>query len=100
MRAHTVDRATWRVFVVLMAGALVGVVGILPYALTLLDELPGSVEEALPSRWVLVPHQIAQAMVLLGVATALGLWLGPKVGLGAPMLYGLVTGKLAYACGH
>ena len=31
-------------------------------------------------------------MVLLGAATALGLWLGPKVGLGAPLLYRLVSG--------
>ena len=36
------DRATWRVFGVLMAGALVGVVGILPYVLTLLDRLPAA----------------------------------------------------------
>jgi hypothetical protein len=34
-----------------MAGALVGVVAILPYVLTLLDELPGSVKDALPSPW-------------------------------------------------
>ena len=50
MRVHASHRATWRVFGVLMAGALVGVVGILPYALTLLDELPVSVEDTLPSR--------------------------------------------------
>ena len=92
MQVHTLDRATWRVFAVLMAGALVGVVGILPYLLTLLDELPRSVEDALPSRWILLPLQIGQAMVLVGAATGLGLWLGPKVGLGAPMLYGLVNG--------
>ena len=92
MRAHAIDRATWRVFGVLMAGALVGVVGILPYALTLLDELPGSVKDTLPSRWILLPLQVGQGMVLLGAATALGLWLGPKVGLGAPWLYGLVGG--------
>ena len=92
MPVQAPDRTTWRVFGVLMAGALVGVVAILPYALTLLDELPGSVKDALPSRWILVPLQVLQTMVLLGAATALGLWLGPKVGLGAPMLYGLVRG--------
>ena len=86
------DRATLRVFGVLVAGALVGVIGILPYALTLLDELPSSVKDALPTRWILLPLQVLQAMVLLGFATALGLWLGSKVGLGAPMLYGLVSG--------
>ena len=92
MPVQAADRATWRVFGVLMAGALVGVVGILPYALTLLDRLPGSVEDSLPSRWILLPLQVGQSMVLLGAATALGLWLGPKVGLGAPLLYGLISG--------
>lgn len=86
------DRATWRVFGVLMSGALVGVIGILPYALTLLDRLPGSDEVTLPPRWILLPLQVVQSMVLIGLATALGLWLGPKVGLGAPLLYGLVSG--------
>ena len=92
MPVQAPDRATWRVFGVLMAGALVGVVGILPYALTLLDQLPGSVQDSLPSRWVLLPLQVGQSMVLLGAASALGLWLGPKVGLGAPLLYGLISG--------
>ena len=84
-------RATWRVFGVLMAGALVGVVGILPYALTLLDGCL-SVSDTPPPLWILLPLQVGQSMVLIGAATALGLWLGPKVGLGAPMLYGLLTG--------
>ena len=86
------ERTTWRVFGVLMAGALVGVLGILPYVLTLLDGMPSSVRDVLPSRWILIPVQVVQTMVLIGAATALGLWLGPKVGLGAPLLYGLVRG--------
>jgi hypothetical protein len=81
-----------RVFGILMAGALVGVLGLLPYAVTLLDRMPASAENALPSPWILLLIQIGQSMVLIGFATALGLWLGPKVGLGAPLLYDLVSG--------
>ena len=92
MQARVSDPVTWRVFGVLMAGALVGVVAILPYVLTLLERLPPSVGESLPSMWVLLPLQVAQSLVLIGLATALGLWLGPKVGLGAPQIYGLVRG--------
>jgi len=92
MGVQAPERATWRVFGVLMVGAFVGVVGILPYALTLLERLPGSVSVTLPSRWVLLPLQVGQSMVLLGAATALGLWLGPKVDLGAPMLSRRVSG--------
>ena len=91
MRVQAPDRATWRVFGVLMGAALVGVVGILPYALTLLDRMPRSIESTLPPLWLLLPVQVVQSMVLLAAATALGLWLGPKVGLGAPMLYGLLS---------
>ena len=85
---------TRRVFAVLMGGALVGVVAILPYVLTLLDRLPRSIQDTLPSLWVLVPLQVAQGMVLIALATALGLWLGPKVGLGAPLLYDLMRGDV------
>lgn len=93
MRSPAHHRAVWRVFGVLMAGGLVGVVGILPYTLTLLDRFPGGVEGSLPPRWILLPLQVGQTMVLLGAATALGLWLGPKVSLGAPLIYGLVSGE-------
>ena len=58
------------------------------------DRLPGSVADTLPSRWVLLALQVGQSMVLLGAATALGLWLGPKVGLGAPLIHRLVSGDL------
>ena len=92
MRVQAPHSTTWRVFGVLMAGAFVGVVGILPYALTLLDELSGSLQGTLPSRWILLPLQLIQSMVLIAAATALGLWLGPKVGLGAPLLFGLMSG--------
>ena len=84
MQARASDPLTWRVFGVLMAGALLGLIGILPYVLTLLDRLPPSVADSLPPLWVLLPLQLAQSLVLIGLATALGLWLGPKFGFGAP----------------
>ena len=74
------DPVTWRVFGVLMAAALAGVVAILPYVDTLLARLPEDVQAALPSRWLLLPLQVVQALVLIGLATALGLWLGPEGG--------------------
>ena len=92
MQARVSDPLTWRVFGVLMAGALVGLIAILPYVLTLLERLPPSVADALPPLWVLLPLQLGQSLVLIGLATALGLWLGPKVGLGAPQVYALVRG--------
>lgn len=89
MPAQAPSRMSWRVFGVLMVGALVGVAAILPYALTL---LPTSVREDLPPLWILLPLQVGQSLVLIGAATAVGLWLGPKVGLGAPQVHGLLAG--------
>jgi hypothetical protein len=54
----------------------------------------------LPSRWVLHPLQVGQSTVLIGAATALGLWPDPKVGLDAPLLQRLVFApRLAVAGG-
>lgn len=85
-------RLFWKTFGVLMVGALVGVLGIFPYALTLQAPLLRDLDIELPPLWVLVPIQALQSLVLIGGATALGLWLGPKVGLGAPLVTGLVSG--------
>ena len=58
MDARARRTLTWQVFAVLMAGALVGLVAILPYVFTLLDRLPAGIADGLPSRWVLVPAQL------------------------------------------
>ena len=63
----------------------------MPYTITLLGSLPVSANQP-PPLWVLLSLQLAQGVVLVGAATALGLWLGPKVGLGAPLVHALVAG--------
>lgn len=96
VRAPAVERGerrlTWRVFGVLMAGAALGILGILPYAMTLQAPLLETLDTELPPLWILVPLQLIQNLVLVGAATALGLRLGPRVGLGAPVLRGLLAG--------
>src|SRR5947209_15556950 len=67
MDARARRTLTWQVFAVLMAGALVGLVAILPYVFTLLDRLPAGIADGLPSRWVLVPAQLMQSLVLIGL---------------------------------
>lgn len=79
---------SWKVFGVLMLGALLGVVGILPYSLAL-TPLPSFLPVPLE---VLLLSSILQNMVLFAVTTAVGLWLGGKIGLGAPMLRDWLTG--------
>ncbi len=81
-------RLSWKAFGVLMAGALVGILGVIPYSLTLSGPLP-----PLPiPLWPLLTRQVIQNLVLIAAATGLGLWLGGKVGLGAPLLRAWLAG--------
>jgi membrane protease YdiL (CAAX protease family) len=70
-----------RVFGVLMIAAALASVAIIPYALTISG---ASVPDTPMWRWVVV--SVAQSLLVIAPLTALGLWLGPKVGLGAPLL--------------
>jgi hypothetical protein len=71
-----------------MAGALIGSLAIIPYALTL-RELPPSLP--IPF-WLLLLIGTVQNLLLFAGVTALGLWLGGKVGLGAPVLQAWLAG--------
>ena len=77
-------RAHWRVFGVLMLGAVLGAVALLPYTLAVLSRPPAP-PGPLPLA-LLVVASVVQTVVLTGIAAGLGLWLGDRVGLGAPLL--------------
>lgn len=75
-------RLTWKVFGVLMTGAVVGLLAVMPYYFTLVEPPP-----SLPiPLWLLLILGAVQNLMLFAVAIGLGLWLGGKVGLGAPLL--------------
>ncbi|MFQ5342456.1 MAG: CPBP family intramembrane glutamic endopeptidase [Anaerolineae bacterium] len=82
-------RLTWKLFGLLMLGAVIGLLGIIPYSLSLSGPLP-----PLPiPLWLLLILQIGENLVLFAVAVGLGLSLGRKVGLGAPILRGWLAGE-------
>jgi membrane protease YdiL (CAAX protease family) len=82
-------RLSWKVFGVLMAGALIGTWAVLPYYLALV-EFPSSLPVPL---WLLLAAGTAQNLLLFAAVTGLGLWLGGKVGLGAPVLRAWLAGE-------
>lgn len=93
-RGPAVREPRWirrRVLAVLLAGGLVGVVAGLPYTSTLLRPLLAGAGADAPPLSALLALQAVQTAVLVGAATALGLRLGPAVGLGAPDLAALVA---------
>jgi membrane protease YdiL (CAAX protease family) len=78
----------WKLFFVLLAGAIFGLVAIIPYSLALQgDAVIAAVAEQLAMPlWALIAIQIAQQVVLFAVAIWVGMSFAKSVGLGAPLL--------------
>lgn len=82
-------RFSWRTLGVIVAAAALTSLLIIPYSMTLLGQENGP-EISLGE---LVVGQLIQGIVVAGIAAGLGLWLGPKVGLGASDLQGMLHGE-------
>ena len=79
-----------KMFLLLLAAGVFGCIAVLPYVWSL-GLIP---EDKLPApKSVLALAQIVQSVVMLSVAVFLGLYLGRKVGLGAPYLEDRLTGE-------
>jgi membrane protease YdiL (CAAX protease family) len=80
----------WRIFFILWAGSILGVVAVLPYVLTLqapvLKDLPMSIE-------MLALASIVQSAILFGLVIFIGLLLANSMGLGAPILQAKLAGQ-------
>src|SRR5215831_19444495 len=92
-RPH-VSTFSWAEFAILFGAAVIGIACVTPYTLELTaDALAKAQARIRRPRWVLVLLQSAQSVVLVGVATGLGLLIAHQIGLGAPLLEGLLAGK-------
>ncbi|HKF35277.1 MAG TPA: CPBP family glutamic-type intramembrane protease [Ktedonobacteraceae bacterium] len=85
---------SWAEFAILFGAAVIGIACVMPYTMEL---SANAVNKALERRhlpkWVLILVQSAQSAVLVGVATGLGLLIAHHIGLGAPLLEGLLAGQ-------
>jgi hypothetical protein len=72
-----------RLFALLVCASALGAAAVLPYSIALLAD--GQTETATPLP-ALVAASVVQTSLLAAIAAACGLWLGPRVGLGAPMI--------------
>jgi hypothetical protein len=85
---------SWSEFALLCGAALLGIVCVMPYTLELSrDALKKAEARMHRPLWVLALLQSAQSFVLMAVATGLGLLIAHHLGLGAPLLEGLLAGK-------
>jgi hypothetical protein len=81
-----------RIFLALWLASVVGLVAVIPASLTLQSPLLARAELPIALE-VLLALNIAQNAVLFAIATALGLILAQRVGLGAPILEAFFAGR-------
>ncbi len=84
----------WRLFFVLLGGATIGLVAILPYVLTLQGSAiaEASAAQAKMPLWALIAIQIASQVLVFGMAIWVGLSFAKSVGLGLPILEKWLSG--------
>lgn len=84
----------WRLFSILVVGAALGLVAVVPYSLALQSDvaLAGAAEQTGMPLWLLIAVQLAPQAVLFGVVIWVGLILARSVGLGLPLLEDLLGG--------
>lgn len=75
----------WKLFFIVWCAAMVGVIAIIPFALTIQAPLLESADLPLPL-WQVIVLSLVQTVVLVSLATGIGLLLAGRVGLGLPLV--------------
>ncbi len=82
----------WKIFFILLAVSVFGVVAVLPYSLTLQSDALAKANLSIPF-WLFITLQILQNTVLFAVVILLGLLAANRVGLGLPILEAKLQGE-------
>jgi membrane protease YdiL (CAAX protease family) len=85
-----VKKWNWRLFFILWMASIAGMMLLLPYAFAL---IPSHLLSKLPPLYVLIPLQVAQGALFLGLLTLAGLFFANRTGLGAPILEAWLDGQ-------
>src|SRR3712207_714513 len=82
----------WRLFGVLLALIIVGLIGVIPYSLTLQAPILAQMPLPFPLP-VLALISVVQGTIIYGLLAAAGLFLANRIGLGAPILEAWLNGE-------
>jgi hypothetical protein len=82
----------WKIFFILLAASIIGVVAVLPYALAIQGSQLSELNLPIPT-WLLISLQIAQNGVIFAVIILLGMLAANRVGLGMPVLEAGLRGE-------
>lgn len=75
----------WKLFFILYAGVIFGLLSVLPYTLTLQAEKLKTITLPMPIELIIIIQLFANALIL-GLLTGFGLFLGSKYNLGLPII--------------
>ncbi|MBN1954267.1 MAG: CPBP family intramembrane metalloprotease [Anaerolineae bacterium] len=84
-------RFDWRLALILWAAGVVGVAAVIPYSLTLQGSALEEIGPLPVPLGVVIVAQVSQNAVLVAIAVGLGLLLAGQIGLGAPIIEGLLA---------
>lgn len=82
----------WKIYFILLAASVVGVVAIIPYSLAIQGNTLSELNLPVPT-WVFILLQVLQNTVLFAVIILLGLLAANQVGLGLPVLEAALQGE-------
>jgi len=77
----------WKLFFIVWAATMIGVVAVVPYTLTLQSAALATANLPMPLP-LLLALQMAQNAVIMAIAVGLGLFLAARIGLGLPFIEG------------
>jgi membrane protease YdiL (CAAX protease family) len=86
----TTRRMNWRLFFLLWSASVIGIILVLPYGLAM---IPAKLSSKLPPLHLLLPLQVAQGAIFLGVMTLAGLFFANRIGLSVPILEAWIDGQ-------
>ena len=80
----------WKVFTVLLIGSIIGIIGVIPYSLTLQSDILQEVPMPMP---FIITISILQSIILFLIVILLGLIISKKIGFGTPIIEGFFQKK-------
>jgi hypothetical protein len=89
-RTLTTRRMNWRLFFLLWSASVIGIILVLPYGLAM---IPADLSSKLPPLYLLLPLQVAQGAIFLGIVTLAGLFFANRIGLSVPILEAWLDGQ-------
>jgi hypothetical protein len=89
-KMNTTKPFNWKIFFILLAACVWGIIAVLPYTLDLQKSLLDKLSMPL---WVLLTAQILQNTIMFAIAIALGLFIANRIGLGLPILEAKLAGE-------